>query len=112
MSVLKGASAAVLYGSRAANGVILITTKKGKAGTKNSIQFSSTYQVESVNRTPDYQNEYAQGTVDKLSTSPTYLRGVFNPLAQTSWGPRITGQTVTNAYDLSLIHISEPTRPY
>ena len=99
MSVLKGASAAVLYGSRAANGVILITTKKGKAGTKNSIQFSSTYQVESVNRTPDYQNEYAQGTVDKLSTSPTYLRGVFNPLAQTSWGPRITGQTVTNAYD-------------
>ena len=88
MSVLKGASAAVLYGSRAANGVILITTKKGKAGTKNSIQFSSTYQVESVNRTPDFQNEYAQGN-----------SGVFSPVAQTSWGPRITGQTVTNAYD-------------
>lgn len=88
MSVLKGASAAVLYGSRAANGVILITTKKGKAGTKNSIQFSSTYQVESVNRTPDYQNEYAQGN-----------SGVFSPTASTSWGPRITGQTVTNAYD-------------
>ncbi len=88
MSVLKGASAAVLYGSRAANGVILITTKKGKAGTKNSIQFSSTYQVEGVNRTPDYQNEYAQGN-----------SGVFSPTASTSWGPRITGQTVTNAYD-------------
>ena len=88
MSVLKGASAAVLYGSRASNGVILITTKKGKAGQKNSIQFSSSYQVESVNRTPEYQNEYAQGN-----------SGVFSPTAQTSWGPRITGQTVTNAYD-------------
>ncbi len=87
MSVLKGPSAAVLYGSRASNGVILITTKKGKAGQKNSIQFSSSYQVESVNRFPDFQNEYAQGT-----------NGTFSALTQASWGPRITGQTVTNAY--------------
>src|SRR5258705_4522543 len=50
ISVLKGASAAVLYGSRAANGVILITTKKGKLGQKNSIQYSTNYQIESVNR--------------------------------------------------------------
>ncbi len=88
MSVLKGASAAVLYGSRAANGVILITTKKGKLGQKSSIQYSTNYQIESVNRLPDYQNEYAQGN-----------NGVFSPVAQTSWGPRITGQTVTNAYN-------------
>jgi len=88
ISVLKGASAAVLYGSRAANGVILVTTKKGKAGQKNAIQFSTTYQIESVNRFPDYQNEYAQGN-----------SGVFSPTAQTSWGPRIVGQTVTNAYN-------------
>ncbi len=88
MSVLKGPSAAVLYGSRASNGVILITTKKGKSAQKNSVQFSSNYQVESVNRTPEYQNEYAQGN-----------SGVFSPTAQTSWGPKITGQTVTNAYN-------------
>lgn len=88
ISVLKGASAAVLYGSRAAPGVILITTKKGKAGQKNAITFSNTYQIESVNRFPDYQNEYAQGN-----------SGVFSPTAQTSWGPRIVGQTVTNAYN-------------
>ncbi|MEK7226865.1 MAG: hypothetical protein AAB221_14430, partial [Bacteroidota bacterium] len=80
--------AAVLYGSRASTGVILITTKKGKAGQKNAIQFSTTYQIESVNRFPDYQNEYAQGN-----------SGVFSPTAQTSWGPRIVGQTVTNAYN-------------
>jgi|CXWL01.1.fsa_nt_gi TonB-linked SusC/RagA family outer membrane protein len=104
MSVLKGASAAVLYGSRAANGVILITTKKGKTGQKNSIQFSSSYQIESVNRTPKYQNEYAQGSVDKRPLigglpNPLYLKGVFAGNAQTSWGPLITGQTVTTAYN-------------
>ncbi len=88
ISVLKGASAAVLYGSRASNGVILITTKKGKSGQKNSVQFSSTYQIESINRMPDYQNEYAQGT-----------GGVFSAATQQSWGPRIVGQTVTTAYN-------------
>ena len=41
-----------------------------------------------MNRLPDYQNEYAEGN-----------NGVFSPVAQTSWGPRITGQTVTNAYN-------------
>jgi len=88
ISVLKGPSAAVLYGSRASNGVIVITTKKGKAGQKASIQFSSSYQIETVNRFPDYQNEYAQGT-----------NGTFSALTQSSWGPRITGQTVTNAFN-------------
>lgn len=88
MTVLKGAAATVLYGSRAAAGVILITTKKGKSGTKNAIQYSTSYQIESVNRFPNYQNEYAQGN-----------SGVFSPTAQTSWGPRIVGQTVTNAYN-------------
>jgi TonB-linked SusC/RagA family outer membrane protein len=88
MTVLKGPSAAVLYGSRASNGVILITTKKGKAGLKKGIEFSSTYGIETVNRFPDYQNQYAQGN-----------NGVFSPVAQTSWGPLINGQTVTNAYD-------------
>ena len=88
ISVLKGPSAAVLYGSRASNGVIVITTKKGRSSQKNSIQFSSNYAIETVNRFPDLQNEYAQGN-----------NGLFSPVAQTSWGPRITGQTVTNAYN-------------
>ncbi len=56
ISVLKGPSAAVLYGSRASNGVIVITTKKGRAGQKNSIQFSSNVAFETVNRFPTYQN--------------------------------------------------------
>lgn len=88
MSVLKGPSASVLYGSRGSNGIILITTKKGKAGKKAAISFSTNYALESVNRFPEYQNEYAQGN-----------SGAFSAVAQTSWGPRITGQTVTTAYD-------------
>ncbi|MBL7749533.1 MAG: SusC/RagA family TonB-linked outer membrane protein, partial [Chitinophagaceae bacterium] len=88
MTVLKGPSASVLYGSRGSNGIILITTKKGKAGKKAAISFSSTYSIEQVNRMPEYQNEYAQGN-----------SGLFSAVAQTSWGPKINGQTVTTAYD-------------
>ncbi|HYC39945.1 MAG TPA: SusC/RagA family TonB-linked outer membrane protein [Chitinophagaceae bacterium] len=88
ITVLKGAAAAVLYGSRASNGVILITTKKGKSGAKSAITYSTSYQVETVNRFPEYQNEYAQGT-----------GGNFSATTQQSWGPRIVGQTVTNAFN-------------
>ena len=87
VSILKGPAAAALYGSRAANGAILITTKKGKAGEKSSVVYSSSFNVVEVNKLPDYQNEYAQGA-----------GGNFNPISNLSWGPRIAGQTVTNAF--------------
>lgn len=97
MTVLKGAAATSLYGSRGAAGVILITTKKGKRKSKNSIDINSSYQSVSVNMLPDYQNEYAQGTSTGAATATTTV-GVYNPLASTSWGPRILGQTVTNFF--------------
>jgi len=87
ISVLKGAAAAA-YGSRGSNGVILITMKKGKSGKKTAITYSTSYQVETVDRFPSYQNSYAQGT-----------GGVFSASTQSSWGPFINGQTVTNAYN-------------
>ncbi|MCO5241099.1 MAG: SusC/RagA family TonB-linked outer membrane protein [Chitinophagaceae bacterium] len=59
MSILKGASAASLYGSQAANGVILITTKKGKAGV-SKIDVSSGLTVDAVAYTPKLQNHYGQ----------------------------------------------------
>lgn len=83
ISVLKGAAATVLYGSRAAAGVILVTTRQGKAGLKNSISYTTSYAVQEVNRTPNYQNTYGQG-----------VGGNFNPTAISSWGPRIAGQKV------------------
>ena len=61
ISVLKGANAAALYGSRAANGVILITTKSGKTKNKFQIAVNSTTTFENVLRLPKYQNSYSQG---------------------------------------------------
>ncbi len=85
ISVLKGAAATVLYGSRAASGVILITTKKGKQGTRNQISVGTNTAIGTVSRFPDFQNEYAQGS------NGNYINNVAG-----SWGPKIAGQTVTN----------------
>jgi TonB-linked SusC/RagA family outer membrane protein len=85
MSVLKGPAAAVLYGSRAVAGAILITTKKGSNKQKNTVEFTTNYNRTEVNRLPDYQNTYAQGN-----------NGIYNATSLDSWGPKINGQTVTN----------------
>ncbi|MCB0373882.1 MAG: TonB-dependent receptor plug domain-containing protein, partial [Muricauda sp.] len=62
VSVLKGPNAAALYGSRAASGVLLITTKKGSKGQGLGISFNSNVTLENPMFLPDYQNEYGQGT--------------------------------------------------
>lgn len=59
ISILKGASAAALYGSAAANGVILITTKKGKVGL-SKVNFSSSFTIDKVAYKPELQNLYGQ----------------------------------------------------
>lgn len=84
MSVLKGASAAALYGSRAGNGVILITTKSGKKQDGLGITVTAGVTAETIFMKPDLQNSYAQGSVKQ-----------FDPLSNSSWGPKIEGQTVT-----------------
>jgi len=62
MSILKGASAAALYGSAAANGVILINTKKGKVGI-SKVNFSSSYIADKVAYKPQLQDSYGQSSV-------------------------------------------------
>ncbi|MDQ6477123.1 SusC/RagA family TonB-linked outer membrane protein [Dyadobacter sp. LHD-138] len=66
MNVLKGPAASALYGSRAANGVIMITTKKGKAG-KISTDINSGVSIESPLLLPSFQNTYGQGAGGKSS---------------------------------------------
>ncbi|MEN8225436.1 MAG: carboxypeptidase-like regulatory domain-containing protein, partial [Bacteroidota bacterium] len=61
ISILKGASASALYGSRAANGVVLITTKKGAKRKGIGVEFSTSFAVDEVYILPNYQNEYGQG---------------------------------------------------
>jgi TonB-linked SusC/RagA family outer membrane protein len=101
--VLKDAASTALYGSRAASGVILITTKKGQKGEKSTITFSSSLNVGTVSRLPEYQNEYAQGSNGTLATfSPAgsiTSPGAWNTI--TSWGPKIDGRIYTNAYGQS-----------
>ena len=84
INVLKGAAGAALYGSRAANGVVLITTKKGKAG-RATVTLNSGVTVDKAMVLPDYQNTYAQGA-----------GGVFSSNTGTSWGPKAEGQQVTD----------------
>lgn len=78
MQVLKGASAAALWGSRAANGVILITTKKGLDSDKINISFSTTLSIDHINAFHPFQSSYGQGS-----------RGVYNPTNANSYGDRI-----------------------
>ena len=93
MSVLKGAAATALYGSRAANGVILITTKKGRKGEGFGISVSHTQTWEKVYDTPNLQNEFGSGTsqVWKLNPDGTENRSLS---AGRSFGPRFDGKPV------------------
>ena len=78
--VLKGAAAASLYGTRAANGVIMITTKKGKNSSgKVKISYESTVSFDQLNKSVPLQTNYAQGT-----------NGVFNLSQSRSWGDKIS----------------------
>ncbi|MBD2756351.1 SusC/RagA family TonB-linked outer membrane protein [Spirosoma validum] len=74
MNVLKGPAASALYGSRAANGVIMITTKKGKAG-KVAVDVNSGASMESPFMLPNLQNTYGQGAGGKSSENSPYSWG-------------------------------------
>ncbi|WP_293667927.1 SusC/RagA family TonB-linked outer membrane protein [uncultured Parabacteroides sp.] len=85
MTVLKGASAAALYGSRAGNGVILITTKSGRKNEGLGITVNAGITAESIFLKPDMQNSFGQGSV-----------GVYDNQSRMSWGPKAEGQMVTD----------------
>lgn len=86
ISVLKGANAAALYGSRASNGAIIVTTKSGK-GSRDGITTNLGFTF--MSNTPiiltDFQNQYGQGSA-----------GVYAPAALTSWGPEFDGSQVAH----------------
>ena len=64
MTILKGAAASALYGSRAANGVVVITTKAGSKNAKKGLEvtYNSSYSTEKISTVPDYQDSYTQGS--------------------------------------------------
>jgi TonB-linked SusC/RagA family outer membrane protein len=97
ISILKGASATALYGSRAANGVIIITTKSGKAG-KLVVDLSSTAFFSRIGRTPKYQESFGQG-----------WDGLHFLIENGSWGPKFDGQPRVWG---SVVDNSQQLKPY
>ncbi|SHI58834.1 TonB-linked outer membrane protein, SusC/RagA family [Hymenobacter daecheongensis DSM 21074] len=93
INVLKGGAAAALYGSRAANGVIVITTKTG-SGTRGpkgvQIGYSTSYSIEKIAGLPDYQNTYGSGS--------QFNYGLTNG----TWGPRFDGRTLDHPYSFGV----------
>ncbi|HSF52460.1 MAG TPA: SusC/RagA family TonB-linked outer membrane protein, partial [Algoriphagus sp.] len=122
ITVLKGASATALYGSRAANGALIITTKGGTPNTKGiGVTINSNISFNDVLRWPDYQYEYGQGTGRAFNSAGDlyYSYGASEDGASTggtssAFGPRFDGQSYFQ-YDPTLEGQSaerQPWRPY
>lgn len=99
MSILKGPAASALYGSRAANGVVLITTKKGKEGVVE-VNFNSKYTTSWAKSLPQVQTEFKRGYMeDQYDSSKAYTGTVFNDFSYNSWGERSNSTTYDNIGD-------------
>jgi iron complex outermembrane receptor protein len=107
ITVLKGAAATSIYGSRGANGAIVITSKKGKYNSGLGIEYNSTYQVQNAYRNGmDLQNIYGMG-------SPSLREGNFRPdgttsLNMASWGPKMDGSMHPAVWDQTKMESYSP----
>ncbi|SMC38578.1 SusC/RagA family TonB-linked outer membrane protein [Cellulophaga tyrosinoxydans] len=98
VSVLKGPSAAALYGSRASNGVIVIETKNGSKTKGLGISYNTSFFVDSAFKLPEFQNEYGQGNSGQFAYVDG-LGGGTNDLISYSWGPRLDQGTLIPQFD-------------
>ncbi len=115
ITVLKGANAAALYGSRAANGVINIVTKKGSGRKGIGIEVNSNYVFERINDQRDFQREYGQGgyvlsdpldqNSPRIAVAPRNQTEAYN-WGTSSWGPKFGSGTTES------IQFDGVTRPY
>ncbi len=91
INVLKGAAATALYGLDGAQGVVIITTKRGKAGKGLNVSFSTNFGFENITQMPALQNKYAQGWSGVYEAPETG--------SSTSWGPEISTLNYDGATD-------------
>lgn len=98
VEVLKGPSASALWGSRAANGVVLITTKSGTAtkGNKVNISVTSKYSIDELNKTVNLQRKYGQGIGG--SYVPGYFLSWGDKISDRSGKPNVVDKSNGNAY--------------
>jgi len=104
LSVLKGAAATTLYGQRAAGGVVLVTSKKGKKNSPPLVELNTAVTVERVGLLPKYQNEYGGGysndfipfTYDPARHPASWAsfdgQNILEYYADESWGPKMDGR--------------------
>lgn len=88
ISILKGAAATALYGYRGANGVVLITTKRGKAGEGLGVEVNSNFVREDVIDETNFQNIYGQGYNEAAPVSAADALGSM----ESNWGAKLNGQ--------------------
>ncbi|MEZ4955078.1 MAG: SusC/RagA family TonB-linked outer membrane protein [Saprospiraceae bacterium] len=98
ISILKGPSAAALYGTRASNGVILITTKKGREEKGLDVSFNSSFSIETPFQLPKFQNQYGQGNSGQFEFVDG-LGGGVNDNNTYSWGPRLDAGILIPQFD-------------
>lgn len=103
VTVLKGAAASALYGSRASNGVVVITTKSGKKNSGLGVSITTGTTVESILRLPKFQNQFGQGLDGNYEGSnfgagwSIYPDGVRDGYDE-SWGPRLNVGTLERQF--------------
>ena len=97
MTVLKGATAAAIYGARAANGAIIITTKSGNKNQGIGVEFTSSYSTQNALNFFDFQTEYGQGEAGKRPSSAANAAST----GHFAWGERLDG-VPTPIFDGSL----------
>lgn len=107
ITALKGAASAALYGSRAATGVVLITTKKGAGRKGLGIEYNGNFVVEKVNNLTDWQQSYGSGgdvygtsLTDYVARKPTDQAEAFtNGFYDQAWGPKLNDSDSTIQFD-------------
>lgn len=98
VTVLKGPSAAALYGTRASNGVIIVTTKKGEKRNGLGISFNSTTYFDQAFKLPEFQNQYGQGNNGQFAFKNGLGAGVNDNISY-SWGPQLDAGVLVPQYD-------------
>jgi TonB-linked SusC/RagA family outer membrane protein len=112
ISVLKGPNAAALYGSRASNGVIVITTKSGKGAKKGmGVEISNATTFENPLRLPDYQNKYGQGSAGKFEYVDGAGGGV-NDGVDESWGPQLDAGLMIPQFNSPIVNGVRTATPW
>lgn len=98
ITVLKGANAAALYGSRGGNGVINVTTKKGTKRKGIGVEYGLNYVAETINDQSELQTKFGQGAyVSNVATAPATIQQASD-WGLAAWGPKMDGRSIPNIF--------------